>query len=114
MVIVDDHDDFRESAGARLQAAGFDVIGGARDGASALEAVAQLRPEIVLLDIQLPDTDGFAVADSLAAMADPPRVVLISTRDAAAYGQRIAAASVRGFLAKRDLSGPALAALVAR
>jgi DNA-binding NarL/FixJ family response regulator len=112
VLIVDDHDGFRESAQALLDAEGFAVIGAAADGAGAIAAVARLRPEVVLLDVQLPDVDGFVVAGRLAAGPDPPRVVLISSRDAAAYGPRVAAAPVCGFLAKRELSGAALAALV--
>ena len=63
VLIVDDHDGFRESARAMLEAEGFTVVGGAADGAAALAAVRQLRPEVVLLDVQLPDVDGFAVAE---------------------------------------------------
>lgn len=112
MLIVDDHDGFRESARALLEAEGFAVIGGAADGAGAVAAAARLRPDVVLLDVQLPDADGFAVAGQLAAGPDPPRVVLISSREAAAYGPRVSAAPVRGFLAKRELSGASLAALL--
>ena len=112
VLIVDDHDDFRESASALLEAEGFAVIGEAADGAEALAAVERLRPQVVLLDIQLPDLDGFAVAERLAAGPHPPRVVLISSREAAAYGPRLEAAAARGFLPKRELSGSALAALV--
>jgi DNA-binding NarL/FixJ family response regulator len=111
VLIVDDHAAFRTSARALLQAEGFDVIGEATDGAEAVEAVAVLRPEIVLLDIQLPDLDGLAVAEQLAGAPDPPAVVLISSRDAAAYGPRLQATSARGFIPKRGLSGEALAAL---
>jgi CheY-like chemotaxis protein len=112
VLIVDDHEDFRESASALLEVEGFAVVGGVADGASALAAVPRLRPEVVLLDVQLPDLDGFAVADRLAALPDPPRVVLISSRDAAAYGPRLDSTPAEGFLAKRDLSGASLAALV--
>ncbi len=112
VLIVDDHDVFRESARALLEAEGFAVVGCAADGASALAAVQRLCPEVVLLDIQLPDLDGFAVAERLATVPDPPRVVLISSRDAAAYGPRLDAAPICGFLAKRELSGASLAALV--
>jgi DNA-binding NarL/FixJ family response regulator len=112
VLIVDDHDAFRESAGALLEAEGFAVVGRVADGVAALKAVATLHPQVVLLDVQLPDLDGFAVAERLAATADPPLVVLVSSRDAAAYGPRLAAAQARGFLAKRELSGAALAALV--
>ena len=112
VLIVDDHPAFRESASALLEAEGFAVIGAATDGAEAIAAVERLRPQVVLLDIQLPDLDGFAVAERLAAGPNAPRVVLISSRDAAAYGPRLEAAAARGFLPKRELSGTALAALV--
>jgi DNA-binding NarL/FixJ family response regulator len=112
VLIVDDHAGFRASAAELLEAEGFDVIGAAADAASAIELASSLRPQIVLLDVQLPDHDGFAVADRLADEARPPHVVLISSRDATAYGRRVAGAPVRGFIAKRDLTGAALAALV--
>jgi DNA-binding NarL/FixJ family response regulator len=112
VLIVDDHAAFRASARALLQAEGFDVVGEAADGAGAMEAVAVLRPEIVLLDIQLPDLDGLAVAEQLATVADAPAIVLISSRDAAAYGPRLHQTPARGFIPKGGLSGEALAALV--
>ena len=112
VVIVDDHREFRESAAALLEAEGFAVIGEAADGHEALAAIERLRPQVVLLDIQLPDLDGFAVAERLAARPDPPRIVLISSREAAAYGPRLETAAAQGFIPKRELSGSALAALV--
>lgn len=112
VLIVDDHADFRDSARALLEAQGFEVIGEASDGTEALAAVVGLRPRIVLLDIQLPGRDGFAVAEQIARVPDPPQVVLISSRDAADYGPRLVQTSARGFLPKRALSGEALAALV--
>ena len=112
VLIVDDHAAFRASARALLQAEGFDVIGEASDGSEAVAAVAVLRPDIVLLDIHLPDLDGIAVAEQLAAAPDCPVVVLISSRDAAAYGPRLQATSARGFIPKSGLSGKALAVLI--
>jgi DNA-binding NarL/FixJ family response regulator len=111
-LIVDDHEDFRTSARSLLEAEGFAVIGEAADGPEAIEAIAALRPAVVLLDIQLPGPDGLAVAERIAAGQDPPAVVLISSRDAAAYGPRLARSSARGFLAKSKLSGAALAGLL--
>ena len=111
VLIVDDHAAFRASARALLEAEGFEVVGEAGDGAKAVEAVAVLRPEIVLLDIQLPDLDGLAVAELLAATPDAPAVVLISSRDAATYGPRLQATPARGFIPKSGLSGEALAAM---
>lgn len=111
VLIVDDHAEFRAAARALLEADGFDVLGEAADGASALAEARRLRPSIVLLDIQLPDLDGFTVAERLAA-ADGPAVVLVSSRDASSYRRRLADSPARGFIAKSELSGAALAALV--
>jgi DNA-binding NarL/FixJ family response regulator len=112
VLIVDDHDGFREAATSLLEAEGYDVVGTADDGEAALTEAARLHPDIVLLDIQLPGLDGFAVADRLAADTDATAVVLISSHDAVTYGSRLARAPARGFLTKRDLTGAALAALV--
>jgi CheY-like chemotaxis protein len=113
VLIVDDHEEFRSSASTWLEAEGFTVVGGVADGEEAIEAVRRLRPDVVLLDVQLPGVDGFVVADRLATAFDPPpRVVLTSSRDAASYGPRVARAAACGFVAKRDLSGASLAALV--
>ena len=112
MLIVDDHAGFRSLARALLEAEGFEVVGEAENDASALAVMGRLRPNIVLLDIQLPDIDGFEVAARLARAADPPAVVLVSTRDISSYRRRLAASPVRGFIPKSDLSGSALTALV--
>jgi DNA-binding NarL/FixJ family response regulator len=112
VLIVDDHQSFRDLARRMLERAGYDVVGEAEDGAGALEAVSRLRPSVVLLDVQLPDIDGFAVSERLAALAQPPTIVLVSSRDASAYRRRLAGSPARGFIAKGDLTGPALTALV--
>lgn len=112
VLIVDDHDAFRASASALLEAEGFDVIGEAPDGATALSEVERLRPDLVLLDVRLPDLDGFTVAERLATTGEPPAVVLISSREAAVYGGRVERAPARGFIAKRELSGAKLATLL--
>ena len=110
--MVDDHEAFRVSAAALLEADGFSVVGTAVDGRAALTECRRLQPEIVLLDVQLPDTDGFAVAEQLVALDTPPHVVLISTHARRTFGSRLDSAAGSGFLTKRELSGPALAALV--
>jgi DNA-binding NarL/FixJ family response regulator len=112
VLIVDDHAGFRAFARALLEAENFDVVGEADDAASALAAASRLRPQVVVLDIQLPDRDGFEVAAQLAQTADPPVVVLVSTRDISTYRRRLAASPVRGFISKSELSGHALLALV--
>jgi DNA-binding NarL/FixJ family response regulator len=112
LLIVDDHPEFRSMAHALLSGQGFDVAGEAADGESALEQVGRLQPDVVLLDVQLPGIDGFEVAITLSRQARPPHVVLTSSREATDYGERLRRAPVAGFIPKRDLSGPALAALV--
>lgn len=113
VLVVDDHEGFRSSARALLEAEGFTVVGEAADGAAAIAAVRALHPSVVLLDIVLPDSDGIAVAARIAAGDDPPLVVLISSRDAASYGPRLTASAAVGFIAKGDLSGAALARMIA-
>jgi DNA-binding NarL/FixJ family response regulator len=109
VLIVDDHDAFRAAARALLEADGFDVVGEAADGASALSAVAELRPDVLLLDVQLPDFDGFAVADRLPA--DGPVVVLTSSRTVTSFRRRLAATGWP-FIPKSELSGEALTAAI--
>jgi DNA-binding NarL/FixJ family response regulator len=111
VLIVDDHPEFRAAARALLTAEGYEVAGEATDGASAIDAATKLRPHVVLLDVQLPDVDGFTVAERLAEADDPPVVVLISSRDPSSYRRRLAQTSARGFISKSDLSGATLAAL---
>src|SRR5262249_18592549 len=113
VLIVDDHAGFRGFARRLLQAGGYTVVGEAEDGASALAAVAELRPELVLLDVMLPDIDGFAVAARLAEDGEGPGVVLTSSREAADFGRRLERTSARGFIHKDELSWPALARLTA-
>jgi DNA-binding NarL/FixJ family response regulator len=104
ILIVDDHALFRSDARDLLEAAGYTVVGEAGDGAEAMLAARRLEPDVVLLDVQLPDRDGFAVAEELAAQPDPPQVVLISSREAADYGSRLQTAQAAGFIHKPDLS----------
>ena len=111
VLIVDDHEPFRAVARELLEAAGYVVSGEAADGAEALAAVAVEAPDAVLLDVQLPDRDGFSVATALTANGGPV-VVLISTREAEEYGRRITACGARGFIAKQRLSAAAFAALL--
>jgi DNA-binding NarL/FixJ family response regulator len=114
VLIVDDHPSFRASARAILEADGFTVVGEAVAGAEALAAVEALSPEIVLLDVQLPDMSGFDVCSSLFLRnPESPLVVLVSSRDASDYGPLIASSGARGFVPKAELSGDAVTTLVA-
>lgn len=113
VLIVDDHPSFRASARAILEAEGFQVVGEAEDGAAAIAAVGELHPEVLLLDVQLPDMTGFDVCDALCRLnGGPPRIVLVSSRDAADYGELIGSCGACGFVPKAELSGEAVAALL--
>jgi DNA-binding NarL/FixJ family response regulator len=112
VLIVDDHAPFRSAARSLLETIGFAVVGESEDGAGALSAAARLRPTLVLLDIGLPDGDGFEVAERLASGDDPPFVILVSSREVAWYRRRLEQSPVLGFIAKGDLSGEAIEALV--
>jgi DNA-binding NarL/FixJ family response regulator len=111
VLIVDDHAGFRTFARALLKAEGFDVVGEAADGASALALSRALAPELVLLDVALPDMDGFAVCEALLEDGSGAAVVLTSSREASAYRRRLERSRARGFIPKSELSGPALAVL---
>jgi DNA-binding NarL/FixJ family response regulator len=112
VLIVDDHPSFRASARRLLECEGFDVVGEAEDGMSALDAVHRLHPDVVLLDVQLPDINGFEVANRLTENGSSPAIVLTSSRDVEDLGYLAGRDGVRGFIPKSELSGPALEALL--
>ena len=112
VLIVDDHPSFRATARVLLEAEGFDVVGEAVDGASALTEAGRLQPEVVLLDVQLPDIDGFDVAARLTGNDDSPAVILVSSRDSSDFGPLVTRSGARGFVPKAELSGDRLQELL--
>jgi len=116
IVIVDDSVGFRAQARAMLEAEGFEVVGEAEDGRTGVALCRELRPQFALVDVGLPDTDGFEVTARLHRDAEgspPPIVVLTSSRDASAYRLRIRQSQARGFISKDELSGAAIDSLAA-
>jgi DNA-binding NarL/FixJ family response regulator len=113
VLIVDDHPSFRASARAVLEADGFDVVGEADDGSSALAAARLLRPDVVLLDVQLPDATGFEICEFLCGEGPWPSIVLVSSREASDYEGLLQSSHARGFISKADLSGDSIRALLA-
>ena len=113
VLIIDDHPGFRATARALLEAEGYEVVGEAGTGVAGIAAVHELRPDVVLLDVQLPDFDGFEVASRLSSNGSSAAVVLTSSRDASDFGPLVAQSGARGFVPKAELSGGALATLIA-
>jgi DNA-binding NarL/FixJ family response regulator len=113
VLIVDDHSGFRASARELLEAEGFEVVGEADDAAAAVEAVRALRPDIVLLDIQLPDRDGVEASKAIGAENGGSEIVLVSSRDASYLGGALRECPACGFIPKSELSGAALRSLIA-
>jgi DNA-binding NarL/FixJ family response regulator len=114
VVIVDDHPSFRSTARVLLESEGFDVVGEAADGASALEAAEALHPDVMLVDVHLPDINGFKVAATLTknGLTPTPAVVMTSSRDARDFGPLVELSGARGFIPKAELSGDTLTALL--
>jgi CheY-like chemotaxis protein len=110
VLIVDDHPSFRHFATRLLERAGFCVVGEAEDGASGVAAARRLQPELVLLDVLLPDMSGFAVAEAIAGDPHKPTVVLVSSRSASELGPALEESPAAGFLTKSALTPEALAA----
>jgi DNA-binding NarL/FixJ family response regulator len=112
LLIVDDHAGFRFLARRLLTSGGFEVVGEAADGHAAVTAARRLRPDVVLVDVQLPDIDGFEVASQLRKNSVRPAVVLTSSRDRTDYGERVDRSGAHGFIPKVELSGAAMRALL--
>ncbi len=104
VLIVDDHPGFRAQARALLAVAGYEIVGEAADGASGVRVAMDLSPDVVLLDVQLPDVTGFDLVGRMRDRPDPPAIILISSRDACDYGTRIGRSGAQGFITKAELS----------
>ena len=112
VLIVDDHCGFRVQARRMLETEGYRVVGEAGDVASAIEAARALEPELALVDVYLPDGDGFEVASRLRALDAGPAVVLTSSHDGAELARCVAASGACGFVPKTELSREAIEELL--
>jgi DNA-binding NarL/FixJ family response regulator len=112
VLIVDDHSSFRAAARLLLELEGYEVVGEAETGTEAVERAERLQPDFVLLDVNLPDINGFQVAERLTANETGPAVVLTSSHEGADFGTLIEGSGARGFIPKGELSGARLAALL--
>lgn len=114
ILIVDDHAEFRSQARLLLERQGFAVVGEAADAPSAIEAVMEIRPDVVLLDVYLGDVNGFEVAEQIHGCAPATRVVMTSGNDGATFRSRLRRTSAAGFIPKTELTRATLEALFAR
>jgi DNA-binding NarL/FixJ family response regulator len=112
VLIVDDHAGFRARARRLLESEGWQVVGEAGGAAEALKAAAELNPEMILLDVHLPDGNGLDVAATLSDQRRASTVVLTSSRDASDFADRLRTTGAAGFVPKAELSGETLAALL--
>jgi DNA-binding NarL/FixJ family response regulator len=112
LLIVDDHPSFRSAARLLLEHEGFEVVGEAEDGVSGIRASSDLSPDVVLLDVNLPDLDGFDVASCICREATAPKVVLTSSRDPREFGPLVGRSGANGFVPKGELSAARICALL--
>lgn len=113
ILIVDDHSTFRTTARALLEADGFEVVGEEAGGLAGVDAARELHPDVVLVDVRLPDLDGFSVSEQITLRAGAPAVIVTSSSDDPLYPERAVRSGARGFVAKHDVSGPSLEKLLA-
>jgi CheY-like chemotaxis protein len=113
VLLVDDNADFRTAARQLLERHEFAVVAEAETGVSAIEQAKEHRPNLVLLDVQLPDIDGFEVARSLSRLEVRVDVILTSSLDGTDFGALVARSSALGFVPKAELSASAIEALLA-
>jgi DNA-binding NarL/FixJ family response regulator len=113
VLIIDDNTAFRAAARQLLERGGFVVVAEAGDGASGLREAKENRPDLAVVDVQLPDSDGFEVAEQLCGLEPAPSVILVSSLDGADFGTLVARSPSLGFIPKAELSAPAIEALLA-
>jgi DNA-binding NarL/FixJ family response regulator len=112
VLVVDDHGGFRVSARRLLEAEGFEVVGEAHDAASGIEAARRLRPDVVLLDVRLPDLDGVQASRRIGALNGGSAIILTSSCDVVDLPGALAESPALGFIPKSELSGQALRKLL--
>lgn len=114
VLIVDDHPGFRSEARTLLESAGYEVVGEAATATGASAAAARLQPDLVILDIGLPDGSGLDATAEIRAAAPETAVVLVSVRPATDYGRRLAESGALGFIPKAELSAAAIDRVIRR
>jgi DNA-binding NarL/FixJ family response regulator len=111
-LVVDDHPSFRRTARVLLESEGFEVVGEAADGTSAIDAARSLRPDVIILDVYLPDIDGFEVVAALSESGLQPAIVLTSSYDVRDFRRLVEGSAARGFIPKAELSGATLSRIL--
>lgn len=112
VLIVDDHDTYRAFVKSLLQEGGFEVVGEAANALSGLDAIRSLQPDLVVLDVQLPSSSGFEMARQLRSEGFSAPIILMSSREAASYGDQIDNSGAVGFIPKGEMSGETVRAVL--
>jgi two-component system response regulator EvgA len=112
IVIVDDDPTFLTTVRTLLEADGFEVVGEALNGVEGVAAVEELKPDVVLLDVNLPDIDGFEVVKRLTDRGRAPPIVLTSIRSESDFGDLVEKSRAYGFITKAEISGAALSRIL--
>jgi two-component system response regulator FimZ (fimbrial Z protein) len=105
VLIVDDHPIIRMTLASELERGGeFELVGQAPDGEEALRLVAHCRPELMVLDLELPKLDGLSVLERLRSQGNRLPILVLSAKDERVMGTRVRAAGANGFVSKlRDV-----------
>jgi DNA-binding NarL/FixJ family response regulator len=113
ILVIDDNAAFRGALGQVLETDGFVVVAGAGTGVSGIQLARKHKPDLVIVDVQLPDTDGFDVAEQLAVLDPALDVILTSGLDLSDLGALVTDGAARGFIPKAELSVAAITTLLA-
>jgi two-component system response regulator NreC len=112
VLIADDHTLVREGLRALLEGhGGFDVVGEASNGHEAIDRAIQLRPDVVLMDIGMPEVDGLAATRRIAKANPAIRILVLTVHDTEDYFFRVLEAGAHGFLVKDAASTELVAAV---
>jgi DNA-binding NarL/FixJ family response regulator len=112
LLVVDDHAAFRALARQVLEGSSFSVVGEAGTAAQGLKMTQDLHPDVVILDVALPDGNGFDLTGALVLNVPAPAVVLVSSRDWGQLSRRVRSSGASGFLPKEQLTAAAVEAML--
>jgi DNA-binding NarL/FixJ family response regulator len=104
LLLVDDSAEFlRVAAGFLATDPRIEIVGQVRSGVDALKCVARLAPDVVLIDVVMPEMDGFETTRRIKSRPDAPRVIILTLHDNVEYCNRAHASGADGYVSKSEL-----------